>query len=76
MSNKTAIGKHVIYVDPTGVERPALVTNCWGHEMPSINVVFVANDPAQSDTYGHKIERATSVPHRGHQQANGNYWRN
>jgi hypothetical protein len=29
---------------------------------------------SQTDSYGQKIERATSVPRREQQQAHGNYW--
>lgn len=69
------IGSHVIYVDPTGKERPAVVTNSFGGEYPSLNVVFVNDDEKQTDSYGQKIERATSVCHRAHQQAHGNFWK-
>lgn len=67
-------GQHVIYFDPTGKKRPAVVIAVWGVTNPSINVVYVNDDDNQSDTYGNKIERSTSVPHRFHQQAHGNYW--
>lgn len=69
-------GQYVTYVDPTAKERPALVTAVWGQEIPcSINVVFINSDEAQTDSYGRKIERSTSVPHRLQQTAHGNYWR-
>ena len=68
------IGSHVTYYDPQGRPRPAIVTNSFGNERGSLNVVFVNDDPAQTDSYGQKIERATSVPHHEQQQAHGNYW--
>lgn len=68
------IGQHVTYHDSQGRPRPAIVTNKFGVDNPSINVVVVALEPEQTDNYGQKIERYTSVPHRTHQQAHGNYW--
>lgn len=68
------VGQHVTYYDSQGRPRPAIVTAKWGEVNPSINVVVVALDPEQHDTYGNKIERYTSVPHREQQQAHGNYW--
>lgn len=71
------IGSRVVYVDSLGRERPALVTNCFGplESNPSINVVVVNNDENQTDTYGRKIERFTSVTHQSFQYAHGNYWK-
>lgn len=72
------IGDPVIYVDPRGNERPALVTSTFsgGEEAEDgCNVVFVNDDDHQHDTYGRKIERATSVCHQSVQPAHGNYWK-
>lgn len=71
------IGSPVTYVDSTGHARPALVTNCFGplESNPSINVVVVNDDENQTDTYGRKIERFTSVVHESNQYAHGNYWK-
>jgi hypothetical protein len=71
------IGSPVTYVDSTGHVRPALVTNCFGplESKPSINVVVVNDDDNQTDTYGRKIERFTSVVHQDNQYAHGNYWK-
>jgi hypothetical protein len=71
------IGSPVTYVDSTGHARPALVTNCFGplESKPSINVVVVNDDDNQTDTYGRKIERFTSVVHQDNQYAHGNYWK-
>jgi hypothetical protein len=71
------IGWPVVYIDSLGRERPALVTNCFGplESKPSINVVIVNDDENQTDTYGRKIERFTSVVHQANQWAHGNYWK-
>lgn len=76
---RTEIGKNVTYVDSFGHERHALVTNVFkGHDYnntpDSCNVVVVNDDAAQTDTYGNKIERFTSVCHKSVQSARGNYW--
>lgn len=72
--DEVKVGQHVSYFDPTGKKRPAIVTNSFGITNPSINVVYVNDSEEQTDTYGRKLERSTSVPHRMHQQAHGNYW--
>lgn len=71
------IGSPVVYIDTFGNERPALVTNMFGplESNPSINVVFVNDDEAQTDSYGRKIERASSVVHHSYQYAHGNKWK-
>jgi hypothetical protein len=66
-------GRPVIYVDPVGRERAAVITRVWGPQC--INVAFVNMDEGQEDSYGRKIERATSCMHRTIQQAHGNYWK-
>lgn len=75
--NDVSIGSHVIYIDTLGRERPALVTNMFGplESNPSINVVFVNDDENQTDSYGRKTERASSVVHHSHQYAHGNKWK-
>lgn len=42
---------------------------------PSLNVVYVSKDSAQTDSYGRQIARATSVPHESVQPAHGMKWR-
>lgn len=71
------IGSPVIYIDTLGRERPALVTNMFGplESNPSINVVYVNLDEDQTDSYGRKTERASSVVHHSHQYAHGNKWK-
>lgn len=69
------IGDAVMWADEHGQAHAALVTNVHGAgETPSINVVVVNPDGAQTDTYGRKIQRETSVVHRVNQFANGRYW--
>ena len=82
------IGDAVIFVDARGVEHTALVTCIFGdfehcddthgeHRTgPSLNVVFVSDDPAKYDTYGRQIERSTSVVHGSDQAAHGMFWKN
>ena len=72
------IGDAVTYVDPVANERPAVLTAVWGEayeSAPSVNLVFVSDDESKHDPYGRQIERATSVVHRSHQAAHGNYWK-
>lgn len=86
---KFEVGAHVIYVDPTGKPRNAIVNIWWdnyrgvkivdgvlvqGENIPGCNVVFVTDDVQKTDTYGAQLERATSVIHRKNQPAHGNYW--
>jgi hypothetical protein len=69
-------GSHVIWHDPYGRPHDALVTNVWGpvDSKPSINVVIVNMDEDQTDTYGQKIARETSVVHKDNQSAHGRFW--
>ena len=70
---KPKFGEHVLFVDPVGVARPALVTAVWGSQC--VNVVLVSGDESKTDTFGRQIERNTSCVHASLQQAHGNYWR-
>jgi len=73
------VGDPVTYVDSLAKERPALVTAVWGNfdngNVPAINIVIINLDENQSDSYGRKIERWTSVVHQSRQPAHGNYWK-
>lgn len=76
------IGQHVIYVDPRGRERSALVTAVHAKEWHQahgtevgVNVAFIADEDAQRDDYGRKVHRETSVVHQSVQPASGNYWK-
>jgi hypothetical protein len=70
------VGSAITYVDSYGRPRPALITSMWtsGSTMRSVNVVVVNDDENQTDTFGRKIERFTSVCHKDVQAAPGNYW--
>ena len=65
-------GQFCVFVDPVGKEFPALITEVWGPQC--VNVVYVTDDAAQSDTYGLKLVRNTSCMHMNVQQAHGNFW--
>lgn len=69
-------GDVVVYHDARGEARNALVTAVWGvDETPSINIVVVSNDEAMFDGYGRQTARVSSVVHKSHQAAHGQYWR-
>lgn len=72
VSKEKDVGRPIVYVDPTGQKRPALITAVWGPQC--VNLVYVNPEEGQDDTYGQKIARATSCIHRSIQQAPGNYW--
>lgn len=57
------IGDVVTFIDEYRQERPALVTCVFGPTC--LNIVYVSNDPARTDSYGQQIERRTSVLHAG-----------
>ena len=68
-------GSYVVWYDPYGRAHDALVTNVWGEgDTPSINVVVVNLEDGQTDQYGQKIQRETSVVHRSSQHAHGRFW--
>jgi hypothetical protein len=47
-----------------------------GMHWPSLNLVYVSDDPNKTDQYGRQIERgATSVVHQRNQAAHGRFWR-
>jgi hypothetical protein len=70
------IGQHVIWHNPFGKPHDALITNIWGDpdKFPSINVVVVNLEEGQSDSYGQKIQRETSVVYKNEQSAHGRFW--
>jgi len=82
MERKYEIGQHVIFVDPRGVRRDALVTVWWGDVTsyrsesgePGCNLAFISGDESRQDSCGRQIERSTSVVHKSKQPAHGNYW--
>lgn len=78
MSSQTTVNRaeHVgtvcIFFDARGRAYPALITQVWGPQC--VNVVYVNDVEGQTDSYGQKLLRATSVMHGGIQQAHGYYW--
>lgn len=73
MERTPKVGEMVIFHDPKGTANSALVTAVWGPQC--INLVYVSEDDARTDTYGRQIERQSSCIHRSLSQAHGNYWR-
>lgn len=71
------VGQPVIYVDPHGEERAALVTAVFPgmNAVAGVNVVYVSGDENRRDGCGRQTERATSVCHQIAQPAHGNYWK-
>lgn len=76
------VGESVAFVDPTGRTHEALVTTVFaaGHpgtddNYPAINLVYVSDDPSETDQYGRQIKRYTSVVHETKQAAHGMFWR-
>lgn len=69
---KEDVGQPCVYFDPRGRPYPALITAAWGPQC--VNVVYVNDVEGQTDSYGQKLLRATSVMHGAIQQAHGNYW--
>lgn len=84
MANRTdpgdvSIGDHVIYVDPEGEERDALVKHAPGPDKdvdaPTINLVVVSTNPDETDSYGRQTDVPTSVSHESRTEVHGRYWR-
>lgn len=71
------IGDAVEYFDEYGRPHIVLVTAVHGPEdrKPAINIVYVSDDSAQTDSYGRQITRQTSCVHEDNQSAHGRYWR-
>ena len=72
------IGQAITYVDSMGRRCPALVTHVGIPDRADtwLNIVTIVLDEKQTDSYGRKTERYSSVPHYGHYGAAmpGNYW--
>jgi hypothetical protein len=85
MERSYEVGAHIVYVDPKGVRRDALVNVWWTNDQeiaeyrsvsgePGCNLVIVSDDEARKDSYGRQTEHATSVVHKTKQVAPGNFW--
>ena len=75
------IGDAVVFINATGQEFFALVTEVWDGgdpskiPNPSLNVVYISDDYAARDQYGRQVARSTSVVHQSNQAAHGMKWR-
>jgi hypothetical protein len=85
MEREYKIGQHVVFVDPYGQRRDALVTIWWsGGQLipayvsqsgePGCNLIVVSADEKKDDNYGRQTEHFSSVVHQSKQVAHGNYW--
>jgi hypothetical protein len=72
-----AVGTVIEYVDPVGKSHDALVTAVWGPDLGvnSINLVFVSDNHAKTDSCGRQIVRETSVSPEGPNTAYGRFYR-
>lgn len=72
------VGDAVKFVDSLRVKHYALLTAVHdggqGTPNPAVNLVYVSQDPAKRDPYGHQLERSSSVVHKSYQSAAGMYW--
>lgn len=77
MSDKIAkIGDAVVFCDPMGNDHEALITANHGNTPIScVNLVWVSDNEAETDTYGRQIKRESSCQHQGPSTAHGNYFR-
>jgi hypothetical protein len=66
------VGTACVYTDPRGQRFNALITAVWGPQC--INLVYVNDVEGQTDSYGQKLLRATSLMHGSIVQAHGNFW--
>jgi len=71
---KPAVGDMVTYTNPVGKSMPALVTAVWGQDC--INLVFVDMTDGQTDSYGQKIGRESSLMRQSEGSAHGRFWTN
>lgn len=67
------VGETVIYHDPHNKPHNALVTAVWG--VTCINLLYVSDNPAETDQYGRQLKRVSSNSHKSLNTAPGNYWR-
>lgn len=67
------LGQSVIWHEPNGAPRTALVTTVWGPTM--VNLAFISGDENKTDPYGRQIERETSCQHVSQVSVHGRYWR-
>jgi hypothetical protein len=68
-----AVGDVVVYHEPDGTPRNALVQTVWNETM--LNVAYLSGDENRKDQYGRQIMHATSCQHKSKWEVHGNYWR-
>ena len=72
------VGGRVIYVDPHGYQREALVNAVWGDPKsstpPCINLVYVHPNEDMQDSCGRQIFRESSVSYKTQNTAHGRYY--
>lgn len=77
MERMLEIGSAIVYIDPYRKRHNALATNVF-RQMNSgkdgCNLLFVVDEAAKTDPYGHQIERATSQVHLSAQPAKAGCW--
>ena len=69
----------VTFVDSQGSPHFALVTAVFAgapgdNEHPSVNVMYVSDDPKAEDQYGRQTVREASVVNQVHQSGHGMFW--
>lgn len=65
------VGDLVIWHDPVGSPRNALITAVFAETM--VNLVMVSDNDKETDSYGRQIERRTSQGHASIMKVHGNY---
>lgn len=70
--NMPVVGGSVVYTNPRGKTCVALVTAVWG--INCINLVYVAEEENQTDNYGRKIARESSLMRKSSDSAHGQFW--
>ena len=66
------VGSACWFYDTRGRRYDALITAVWGPQC--LNLVYVNDVEGQTDHYGQKLLRASSVMHGSKQQAHGYFW--
>ncbi len=75
MGNEVNVGDAVVFIDEKRQQHCALVTEVHGDpgSRPSVNLLWVSDDPNERDQYGRQINRDSSVVHRD-ATYEGNCW--
>jgi len=70
------VGDAVIYIDPVRKKHPALLTEVHGEEnsKPAVNLIWVSDNPAETDPYGSQTKHECSCCHIDNNSAGANCW--